>query len=945
MKKYLLFLTALFFVSTAANSQTWIWTQRITDSIINAHSTNVLPTKVENALTVSDNHENIFVAQGLLFKKTTSPTYDRYVIRLARYDNNGKSIWVKYFENPGLANTGSSRSHVYDIRLDKFGNIYMITRNFTMYDSAQIDDGNTTNCMVKLNANGKLIWKKQIGLIEANLSNQSFCRLAISPHATHIYAYFNQTLLSLKFLDSTYTKPSGQSRFILCKIDSAGRILQDHKFIGVSNNTSNGGFDVTKNDEVIVTGYGTSDITLADTTILVPIFNPDLKSFIAAFNGNNLTRKWTRIITFLSSPPQFSAIMGAVVSANNDIGFLLQIARSGSDFVVAKQMIFGPDTILVQLPNIYENPYLYITDSTGRLKHFNRLSPDSRMLIVPWSLATDQVNNFYTTGIKATVNAQLQERFIPVIVKTDKQVNRLWTNRVTGLDSLTPLPPIVAGMYDYPVMLTSMGYTSQPVFGPDTLSLPNCSPCGFHVLSAIGGKSNTIRGKVFRDYNSNHIQDAGEPNEENLSVTANNGQFNAFTDRLGNYLLVTDSGTHQVTIPTRPRYFGSFPASHSIILNGYNLNASNKNFALTLDTLVQDVSIDVTHIGPARPGFHSTIALTCTNNGTLPASGFYTLKLDPGMTFVQSDSTPIIIANDSIRWNYSTLLSGRQFINNIRVKTEPSVANGSVKKFASFMDPYATDTTKANNRDTAWVTITGSYDPNDKLVYPLHEIRIDSIQSGSKILEYTIRFQNTGTDTAFNIFIADTLSSKLDLTKFRLLSSSHPVELQWKDPGILNFYFHDILLPDSNRNEPQSHGFVKFTILPKTSLSVSDSIFNRASIYFDYNLPVLTNRLSTQFRNNIITPVTNIIRDEYQLSITPNPVVSELYYTICCFPAREKVQLEITDILGRKLLVRSVSSSSRTMTGTINIQHLMPGVYLLRMNGSKGKATLKFIKN
>jgi hypothetical protein len=289
-------------------------------------------------------------------------------------------------------------------------------------------------------------------------------------------------------------------------------------------------------------------------------------------------------------------------------------------------------------------------------------------------------------------------------------------------------------------------------------------------------------------------------------------------------------------------------------------------------------------------------------------------------------------------------LPDQQFINYVRTRTEPSVTIGSIKKFAGFIYPYLPDTTKENNADTAWITVRGSYDPNDKLVYPFHDIRIDTIQAGKKILEYTIRFQNTGNDTAFNISIADTLSAKLDFTKLRLLSYSHPVELQWKDPGILNCYFRNILLPDSNRNEPKSHGFVKFSIVPKTTLSVSDTIYNKASIYFDYNLPVPTNRISTQFKNNITTPVTNITRNEYQVAINPNPVVAQLYYTICCFPVREVIQLEISDMQGHQLLARSVNPSSQSLTGSINVQHLASGVYFLSIKGRKGNTVVKFVK-
>jgi hypothetical protein len=56
----------------------------------------------------------------------------------------------------------------------------------------------------------------------------------------------------------------------------------------------------------------------------------------------------------------------------------------------------------------------------------------------------------------------------------------------------------------------------------------------------------------------------------------------------------------------------------------------------------------------------------------------------------------------------------------------------------------------------------------------------------------------------------------------------------------MKFYFPNILLPDSNINEPRSHGFVGFRIRPHLPLLPGDEITNIANIYFDFNPPVIT---------------------------------------------------------------------------------------------------------
>ncbi|MEZ4957057.1 MAG: cohesin domain-containing protein [Saprospiraceae bacterium] len=134
----------------------------------------------------------------------------------------------------------------------------------------------------------------------------------------------------------------------------------------------------------------------------------------------------------------------------------------------------------------------------------------------------------------------------------------------------------------------------------------------------------------------------------------------------------------------------------------------------------------------------------------------------------------------------------------------------------------------------------GSFDPNDKTGYPkgfcaAHYIRAD------QDIEYKIRFQNTGTDTAFNIIIIDTLSNFLSPASVRPGSSSHPYEFELLGEGVVKFSFPNAMLPDSNTNEPASHGFVKFTVSPQPNIPMGAVIENYAAIYFDFNNPVYTN--------------------------------------------------------------------------------------------------------
>jgi uncharacterized repeat protein (TIGR01451 family) len=139
--------------------------------------------------------------------------------------------------------------------------------------------------------------------------------------------------------------------------------------------------------------------------------------------------------------------------------------------------------------------------------------------------------------------------------------------------------------------------------------------------------------------------------------------------------------------------------------------------------------------------------------------------------------------------------------------------------------------------------IVDSFDPNDKLVTPAGVTDEHYVPSG-KALSYTIRFQNTGTDVAYRVVVVDTLSQHLDIATLQVGAvSHHPYQVAVTGEGrpVLTFTFTNINLPDSNRNEPASHGFIKFSIKPLATLAQGTRIENYADIFFDYNEPVRTN--------------------------------------------------------------------------------------------------------
>jgi uncharacterized repeat protein (TIGR01451 family) len=135
--------------------------------------------------------------------------------------------------------------------------------------------------------------------------------------------------------------------------------------------------------------------------------------------------------------------------------------------------------------------------------------------------------------------------------------------------------------------------------------------------------------------------------------------------------------------------------------------------------------------------------------------------------------------------------------------------------------------------------VMGPYDPNDKFGFPLGITAAHYIERGQDI-DYRIRFQNTGNDTAFLVRILDTLPATLDPATIRPLTASHDYTWEISSDGVLTFTFPNIQLVDSTTNEPGSHGYVWFSISQKPNLPDGTIIENTAAIYFDFNEPIIT---------------------------------------------------------------------------------------------------------
>ena len=375
-----------------------------------------------------------------------------------------------------------------------------------------------------------------------------------------------------------------------------------------------------------------------------------------------------------------------------------------------------------------------------------------------------------------------------------------------------------------------------------------------------------IHGLVYTDNNSNSIKDGNEQGRENIRVQLSNGAY-AYTNTNGVFNITSDTiGSYNITISS-PNFYNARPITYVHNFSSYNISVDD-TFALKPNIIQDSLAIHITPLqNRARPGFTFLYSIKCENVGTTVLKPTIVMKYDNTQLLYDSSSisgvTPV---GDSLILNADTLRQGENFTFMAYYTVKTNAFIGS-----SFVSRVNTNALSAYSTDSSATIITGSFDPNDKQATP--EMTPSQVSSGNYI-EYLIRFQNTGTDTAFSVVISDTLSNLLQKNVLQMLGTSHLCKTTLNN-GIVYFEFLNIMLPDSSVNKIKSNGFVRFLIKPDSAVTLGDIIPNKASIYFDYNVPIVTNTCNTIIKNRTL-PLQLI---SYKASLTKNRQVLNEWMT------------------------------------------------------------------
>ena len=435
--------------------------------------------------------------------------------------------------------------------------------------------------------------------------------------------------------------------------------------------------------------------------------------------------------------------------------------------------------------------------------------------------------------------------------------------------------------------------------------------------------------------NSNALLDPTEIGLPNVLLQLTNGSFQALSANSGHYEVYATAGSYLVQIPNIPLYHSlSTAVSQSAVFSGLGNVDSLNHFGLVPIPNMPDLRVTLTPLTAPKAGFVLAYLLSYKNIGTVAQNATVFFNAPSGINFISASPAASAQNGGNVEWQLGMLQPGQQGDIYVQYNIPIGTPLGFPLSSQAQITPVFGDLTMNDNSSQSQIQVVGPYDPNIKLVDKdtLYNI------STSDWLEYTVHFQNVGTDTAHNVVIVDTLSTLLDLTTFEVLSMSHqPLEVNF-DQQVLTFRFNQIMLPDSTTNQVGSNGFVKFRMKHPSSLAFLTEIENFVDIYFDFNDAIRTNTATTVHLDSTISGISTINHQD-AFVLYPNPTNADLTIEFNQ-TQNESVQLMISDLSGRIL-------QTSTLTGKVNklnAESLTPGIYNLQVTLNGHQRSQRFIK-
>lgn len=367
----------------------------------------------------------------------------------------------------------------------------------------------------------------------------------------------------------------------------------------------------------------------------------------------------------------------------------------------------------------------------------------------------------------------------------------------------------------------------------------------FHISSFC----TNVEGTIYNDTNYNCQLDTNETTFANVAVVTKDSSDNllgiGFTDSNGYYNSKVTGGMVNCKTSLAPQAITSCSSTGAYIHTTFNdttidfgVNCNDDFDVYSLHGLTGVEAPGDTGVATVR-----IYAISCDS-----ASIFIRAQIAPQLTYIGmiDGPEPDSVKGKSLYWTTSFSSAGMLGVGQLihyaqfRVRTNTTANIGSRAYFNVIAIADRLEANPNNNNHQWSVIIDGPYDPNNKLVTP-EGVGPNGNIPPSTTLNYTVNFQNTGTDTARHIFVIDTLSEYVDLSTISIIESSHTMKVAYYADRVLRFDFRNIYLPDSGASLEGSKGYFMFSVDTKENLNQGTQISNLVDIYFDYNPPIRTN--------------------------------------------------------------------------------------------------------
>lgn len=351
-----------------------------------------------------------------------------------------------------------------------------------------------------------------------------------------------------------------------------------------------------------------------------------------------------------------------------------------------------------------------------------------------------------------------------------------------------------------------------------------------------------IEGQVFFDGDEDGTYGPGDAVMPWVQVGSTPYTSAPMTGAMGAYTIYADTGTYllDAPLPNTLWTYTTGASEHTVHLTAAAPIATGIDFgyAPAVDTSIIVPSLSS---APVMCGGRTHLWVSYANQGTRVESGTITLELDPLYGYVSATPAPDQVVGNVLTWSFDTL-------SYFEVRSIDVVADWpDVASIGALLTSTLTIVALEQGVPAATFSVQDlqgvfcAYDPNDKRVIPAGYGAPGAIDIGTRHLDYTVRFQNTGTAPAQNVMLRDRLASVFDPTSLQVLGFSHvPTDVRIENNEELVVHFDGIMLPDSGTDPLASQGFITFRLGLLDGLPHLTPIQNAVDIFFDVNPPITT---------------------------------------------------------------------------------------------------------